>query len=212
MVASTCYRQIYDSDGCRRFGAPLVESLPRGVVCEDAVDYLAQQTTAQKNSAPYQRSTYWAERISQWRGREPAIDPDDFKRMQEEYWRLCGGRWGSLTQEGGGIWEKGHILTKDDTRFMLWNLDKSEDLGTAPYFVKKYLVQCLCYLVSVFHGVNDAWGVVFACCVFAIKVADGSLHVGAHVLPHQVIQVDASCMPADVAGFIVLLLRQTPRL
>jgi len=141
MVASARYKELYDCNGNRQFQAPLVETLRGGVYSETASDYLAQQV-AQTTSAPYQRATYFAERISQWRGLEPSIDTSDFADIRKLYHRYTN-KWGLYPEQQR--WEPDYCLSKEDTRQLLWEIDRQRVKdGMKPYFVKKYLVSCLC--------------------------------------------------------------------
>ena len=70
---------------------------------------------ATTQSAPYRRETYFAERISQWRGAEPTIEYSE--------WRVIDDTFIQFTQPGGR-WEMGRsLMTKDDCRELLWEID-----------------------------------------------------------------------------------------
>jgi hypothetical protein len=152
MVASARYKELYDGTGNRRFQAPLVEHLRSGVYVENAAMAKAELRN-EKHSAPYQRATYFAERISQWRGDEPAIPPEDFAEIESLYCRYSSG-----VGRDGSRWERGHCLSKEDTRQLLWEIDDARrSRKERPYFVKKYLVsamfmRCLSLCVGIMHG------------------------------------------------------------
>lgn len=107
-----------------------------------------------RNSAPYRRTTYWSERISQWQQNEPEIPADDW-RIIESKWRDLSNRYG-LTPPADvkfpGGWEGSKFLgapvTKDDCRTLLWAIDRDRRaLGQRPQFVKRYLVSALLRLL-----------------------------------------------------------------
>lgn len=136
MVASARYKELYDGCGNRQFRAPLVEAVRTGVYCENAALAKAELRN-QKHSAPYQRATYFAERISQWRGEEPSIPTYDFQEIQRLYDRHTD-RWELL---GHRRWQRDYCLSKEDMRQLLWEIDNERrERGLKPYFVKKYLV------------------------------------------------------------------------
>jgi len=140
MVASARYKELYDCAGNRQFQAPLVETVRAGVYRESAADVLAQQKQ-QVTSAPYQRATYFAERISQWRGLEPSIPFHDFKEIERLYNRYTN-RWG--LSDDVAKWQQGYCLSKEDTRQLLWEIDRERKrCGLKPYFVRKYLEKFL---------------------------------------------------------------------
>lgn len=139
LVASARYKELYDCSGNRQFQAPLVEVVRGGFYGETVADVHAQQRE-QKKSAPYQRVTYWSERISQWRGLEPSIPSDDFRDIQRLYeWGT--NQWGS---NPAAKWQPKHCLSKEDTRELLWEIDRQRRArGAKPFFVKKYLEKFL---------------------------------------------------------------------
>lgn len=137
MVASARYKELYDCHGSRQFQAPLVEALRGGVYTESVAD-VESARRSQKTSAPYQRATYFAERISQWRGLEPDIPNDDYLDIRRLYERLTN-HWNETADVQR--WERNHCLSKEDTRQLLWQLDRErQQRGVKCYFVKKYLV------------------------------------------------------------------------
>jgi hypothetical protein len=140
MVASARYKELYDCSGNRQFQAPLVEVVRAGVYRETAADVMAQQA-AQSKSAPYQRATYFAERISQWRGLEPCIPHEDYRDIERLYNRYTN-KWGLFPDEQR--WEPGYCPSKEDTRQLLWEIDRQRLRdGLKTYFVKKYLEKYL---------------------------------------------------------------------
>jgi len=140
MVASARYKELYDCGGNRQFSAPLVETTRAGVYSETVDDVHAQQRQ-QAHSAPYKRGTYFAERASQWCGEEPTIPTDDFKEIEKLYHRYTD-RWGLWPQHKR--WERDYCLSKEDTRQLLWEIDRDRQRRSLkPYFVKKYLVRLL---------------------------------------------------------------------
>jgi len=142
MVASARYKELYDCSGNRQFQAPLTETTRAGVYRENAADYLAAKRD-EKTSAPYQRATYFAERISQWRGLEPAIDSSDFADIKRLYNRYTN-KWGLPEWQPQQRWQPGYCLSKEDTRQLLWEIDRQRVKdGMKPYFVKKYLEKFL---------------------------------------------------------------------
>ena len=137
LVASARYKDMYDCSGNRHWQAPLVESVRAGIYSESVDDVHAQQRQ-QAGSAPYQRSTYFAERLSQWRGEEPSIPTDDFNEIKQLYYNYTD-RWGLHPERQR--WERGYCLSKEDTRQLLWEIDRDRmKREHRPYFVKKYLV------------------------------------------------------------------------
>ena len=125
-IASCNYKQLYDDSGNRRAKAPKVESFPVGQAC--GAVFLKPNRRRCTGSAPYKRSTYWAERISQWQEREPAIPGKDWCQIQEQY--VTAGR--------------PFPLTKDEIRRLLRSLDIArKDRGKRPRFVCKYLEKWL---------------------------------------------------------------------
>lgn len=146
MVASARYKELYDCSGNRAWRAPLVEAVRAGTYSETVADVHAQQRE-QATSAPYKRGTYFAERISQWRGLEPSIPEDDFKEIERLYYRYVD-RWGLHPENKR--WELGHCLSKEDTRQLLWEIDRERQRRSVkPYFVKKYLVSLVVEPVAV---------------------------------------------------------------
>jgi hypothetical protein len=140
LVASARYKELYDCSGNRQFQAPLVETVRAGVYSETPADVIARQTS-QTQSAPYQRATYLAERISQWRGLEPSIPHEDFRDIERLYNRYTN-KWGIFPEEQQ--WEPNYCLSKEDTRKLLWEIDRQRvKADMKPYFVKKYLEKFL---------------------------------------------------------------------
>jgi hypothetical protein len=140
MVASARYKELYDCSGNRQFQAPLVETVRAGVYSETPSD-VAAALRNQTLSAPYQRATYFAERISQWRGLEPCIPHHDYRDIERLYHRYTN-KWGLYPNEQR--WQPDYCLSKEDTRQLLWEIDRQRmSDGLKPYFVKKYLVSLL---------------------------------------------------------------------
>jgi len=140
MVASARYKELYDCSGNRQFQAPMVETVRAGIYSETPADVMAANAK-QNTSAPYQRATYFAERISQWRGLEPCIPYADYKQIEQLYNRYID-RWGLYPEQQR--WQRGHCLSKEDTRQLLWEIDRERQRQQfKPYFVKKYLEKFL---------------------------------------------------------------------
>lgn len=142
MLAVDTYKSQYDCSGTRIPYAPAQESIPAGAYYEDCRDGAAQEAASHGKSAPYRRATYFSERVSQWRQTEPDINRDDLRAIFRFYDTLVG-RYGEELRE----YPDGHILTKEDTRKLLWRLDNDEvAAGRKPRFVKCYLVSDLTFL------------------------------------------------------------------
>lgn len=158
LLAASSYRSTFDEFGCRKQSAPLQESAVVGAYLADVDLSAALARGGMGPSAPYRRETYFAERISQWRGHEPAIPDDDFSLIKARYWEFTG-QWPSPKQR----WARNHVLSKDDCRALLWDLDNERASYT--YFVKKYLEKFLSirYMLTG-HGSRGR------------KVSDGFVH------------------------------------
>lgn len=120
MVVTHSYNSVFDRDGCIKTGAPLGEAFVRGECGEEV------PLAPTHSRSGYKRSTYFAERISQWRQREPAIEQYDF----EEIWR----------QHDRSGHPETYCLTKEDIRQYLRNIDRRNGGKT---FVTKYLEKWL---------------------------------------------------------------------
>lgn len=175
MVACTSFKERYDCQGTLIHDAPLSETFRYGAFTETAADTMAiaaNQKMLAKNSAQYKRDTYANELISQWQLREPDISHEDWNAINE-LWRELTGQHSYYNKEGTpqyrpAIWEPTRIISKEDCRYMLWELDvRGASTGVVvpankmayfspsttfrPHFVKKYLVSVLyfvfCFLV-----------------------------------------------------------------
>ena len=156
------YRGTHDAGGNKVAGVAGYESVLAGAYTESISDFLAAEKQTYRNgSPPYRRQTYWAERISQWREQEPAIDADDKQAIEDEYWKLTNPwltsqadmyapfkqlewRWTDDLRDRF-CYIRGtnlrYVVTKDDCRVILWSIDKQRQaIGGKPIFVKKYLV------------------------------------------------------------------------
>lgn len=119
-VVAHSYDTVFDGDNCLRAGAPIGEFFTRGQCGEEVP--LATDT---KRSS-YKRSTYFAERLSQWRQLEPAIDEYDFEEIFREY----------LDAD----YNSSYCLTKEDIRQFLRRIDTRYG---GKRFVTKYLEKWL---------------------------------------------------------------------
>lgn len=126
VVAVANYRDVFAADGHLRHDAQRSEHVELHAYHLDVRDRVDA-----KRSAPYRRQTYFSERISQWREREPEIPSDDLCEIDAEYQR----RWGN---------ERGHVLTKEECRTMLAAIDAYQPTRAGKIFVKKYLVSVYC--------------------------------------------------------------------
>lgn len=144
MVVCGRYKDAFDAFGNRLQSAPLSERSLVGSVVENVAVGKAVARQRKTQSAPYSRPTYFAERCSQWQGLEPPIDTGDFRVIEDRYHYYCGGKWRLPGEEvPHAKWQKSHCLSKEDTRFLLWEIDSERrSKGLKSYFVKKYLVRC----------------------------------------------------------------------
>jgi len=137
-ISVASYKAVFDATGTRAFNAPLSEPVHRGNFFVDD-SHASRRTT----SAPYKRSTYFNERLTQWCQVEPRINDDDMTTIDS----YCTARWG----------EK-HVLTKEELRDVLWDIDLTKQRLNAyykPYFVKKYLEKYLTIRCWVSEGVES---------------------------------------------------------
>ncbi len=157
MVSTATFKETFDASGARKFAAPVQESAVVGAFLEDVDLTLALSRQKNNNSAPYRRETYFAERISQWRCQEPSINAQDFAHIQERYYDFTG-RWRLASDEHNPewIWEQNRCLSKDECRFLLWDIDNSRiSIGDCPYFVKKYLEKYLTIRMHLGEGTHS---------------------------------------------------------
>lgn len=137
-VAAPRYNELFDASGNRRVARAVAESYPIHATC--ATVFSAGRRRRAVSSAPYKRSTYWAERISQWQQNEPRIPTEDWDEIECAYldeW------WDAAPVEPPA-------LDKDRIRGLLRSLDlarkRDEDLAPEdrkPRFVRKYLEKWL---------------------------------------------------------------------
>lgn len=140
MVVAPGYKQSHDGEGNRLpFSAP-TESVPSSAIVTDVATETAIESNRMRNrSPPYQRITYFGERISQWCMREPAIPDDDLQRIVAELRKRIG--------NDPALWWRGgpehqwrllseHVITKPECRELLKAID---DTLPRPYFRRKYL-------------------------------------------------------------------------
>ncbi len=169
MVACTTFKERYDCQGTLIHDAPLSETFRHGAYTETVADTMAisaNRGSLSKNSAQYKRDTYANELLSQWQLREPDISRDDWKCIKD-LWLELTGQHPYYNQPGTPnyrepIWEPTRFISKEDCRYMLWELDNRNGGGPVstankmayfapvasfkPHFVKKYLVSfCYCF-------------------------------------------------------------------
>jgi hypothetical protein len=148
-VEAPTYKQLFGAFG----------ELSEGVCAESlvghsyAVDVIEARRRAKRqrissNSAPYRRSTYFAERVSQWRELEPAIDDDDWDEIAHHWSRLSGNwmsrrrRWPQDAQYK--IFATDHVMDRADCRLLLRQLDEKLIANEQrPRYVRKYLEKFL---------------------------------------------------------------------
>lgn len=144
------------------------ESICRGAYSTNVVDeqQKAKRRRLSSNSAPYRRSTYFAERVSQWRGLEPLIGEDEWETIRQQWCILSNQpfaprrRW---PEDPPPIWPPDHILTRDDCRLMLRMIDnRRRKHGLPANYVKRYfekflsIRRLLCGVHSTGENVTDA--------------------------------------------------------
>ena len=149
-VAVGSYKTSHDIFGVRVAGAPRDEPVLAGArVTTVAAERMANER--RKCSPPYRRETYWAERISQCRMLEPAIDEGDLRLILAQYDEFTN----KYLTNPNAVWadaewkrnDRGalvcnRIIDKEDCRQLLWAIDerRARVEGAKPVFVKKYLV------------------------------------------------------------------------
>lgn len=162
------YKATHNAWGHRAQFVNVQETVPSGAYYENCLDAVAAERNRRSNSPPYRRETYWSERISQWRMREPDIDAADFARILAK-WHDFTARFGGTPRFAGAVWTAvdrcSYVLDKEDCRELLWSIDEEitrdkVDTGQLtyaqkriyehqgidvaaigkPFFVKKYLV------------------------------------------------------------------------
>lgn len=144
-VSCAPYKEMYDRQGTRIQQAVVQESYRRGAYHESYADGMALERQSKRaKSAPYKPITYFAERISQWRMREPIIPADDWDIIDEIYQIFTGKHpyysYSKCPDYYAPIWEPDRQLTKEDIRTLLWEADSRQPAAARRYFVTKYLV------------------------------------------------------------------------
>jgi len=150
MVSVASYREVFDRTGTRVQQVALSESYRSGAFTENVLDARSQarQQCATK-SAPYKASTYFAERISQWRSKEPEIPAWDWRTITDMFDEFTGHLQQSKLPP---MWQRDRELCKEDIRLLLWEIDKREPTAAKRCFVKKYLVSLFCVSFLLLHG------------------------------------------------------------
>lgn len=144
-IQAPTYRQLHTELG----PVGCFESSWSGAYSTSLAEELASCRRKQlsSNSAPYRRSTYFAERVSQWRGLEPDIGEDEWLNIRQQ-WGLMSGqfdlpfrRW---PEDPPPIWPRDHILTRDDCRLMLRLIDdRLRRVGLRGTYVKRFFEKFL---------------------------------------------------------------------
>ena len=139
-------QNAYSSD------AIVSESAPHGAVAISFNDAKFANARFRTNSPPYQRRTYFSERISQWVLSEPEIEAKDMQIIRDKFDELTGKfvvEYGEFSNTEHNIamqskqrWGRNHLLTKDSCRTLLWCVDEdNKRIGNGrTFFVKRYLV------------------------------------------------------------------------
>lgn len=159
-VGGSGYSRVHDKEGNRLGFVRGYESVRYGAYVESVGEFIAteRRRRAPGSSPPYRRETYFAERISQWRMREPAIPAEDWREIVAAFEHFTD-KWGVLgrVEFVGAKWERdilggpsasgrvhsslrcNYVIGKDDCRRLLWHIDSQLDaLGRKPYFVVSY--------------------------------------------------------------------------
>ncbi len=138
------YTQIFDEWGNARCGAPVEESRRGPGIYESVPETDAICTKRDINAAAiYKRGTYLTERLTQWQEKEPIIGEYEWTEIYDEWKRQ---------------YPAAHILSKEDVRTLLRNIDRRIIAhGGREYFVRKYLVSKL-FISSSSSSLNSKHG------------------------------------------------------
>lgn len=118
-VVSNSYNSIFNGYGCVKADAPLGESTYAGQCITDDFNDICTRT-----SAPYKPRTYFNERLSQWRGREPPIPDDRMEKIK-------------LAYIYDTTYSPRYVLAKDDIRKILKTVE--DRCSTRFPYGKRYL-------------------------------------------------------------------------
>lgn len=124
-IAAPRYKEVFDRNGSIRHNAPKAEAFDYGSFVLD----VCPPRIRKSNSAPYKRLTYWGERLSQWRMREPQIPDNHWNHILDTWERVSKGEFDF------------NAVDKEFIREILRLVD--EELQTTPRFKKKYLEKWL---------------------------------------------------------------------
>jgi hypothetical protein len=124
-IVSNGYKAVFAADGGVKSDAPRNDVFDFGFHGDTVAVSLGSLRNS--SSAPYKRTTYLSERLSQWRQREPEINWKDWCLIKWKY------------QDKFGF-EKTYIPTKEDIRQVLRAIDIQRNVQR---FVRKYLEKFL---------------------------------------------------------------------
>lgn len=148
VISGSGYSACYDKEGNKHTYIRGYEPPMHGAFVESVGEHITRERKRRRvggASPPYQRRTYFAERIAQWRLREPDIPSEDFAMIQEAFNHFTD-KYGLVghSEFPGAQWVRRksgmsctYIIGKEDCRRLLWHLDRTRN---NPRFVKKYLV------------------------------------------------------------------------